>query len=667
LHQQQVEGVRRVEASVDNSIATWSSALILLLLLLGCADRQVPTAPLADLVQDQSGVFYYHQGDRIYLNPDPATLVVKGTDALSVGGLSDLGLTLADGGPLAAGHRLLRVSGADQPKLDILVVRLKNDSRVSFVSPGYRTRTGNISVLPLDQIDVKFREQVSPADIAALANGLRLRTIRPPRPDSGFFAWRFAYADGTTGPEAFALAATLDRHPLVEWASPDKISDFRPALTPSDPYYSLQWHLKNAISMGGVPVDINAEQAWDITTGAKSTKVVVIDDGMDRSHQDLILAMGGGMGYDLMSQYVPPGSGENAYHPYCQDLHGTAIGGLIGGEMNGSGTVGIAPGVTLTIARIFRRTYPCNGIQEWTQVASANQIADAINWAWRWAGAAVISNSWGGGSPSNAITTAISNAVTQGRGGKGTVVVFAAGNTANRDLGNTGYVQYPATLSTVIAVGAIDRYGAAANYTPDGSAIAIVAPSGRYTGTCIGDIVTTNRWLGSFCNDGPNGDTKYTSSFSGTSAATPQVAAVAALLLTTQPNLTASQARARLTSRADPWGPAQTFGAGKVNAWRALYTPPPLNITLSGPSSVRPLWTCLWKATPTNGVAPYYYSWYVNGLPVDNGSPDPSELVYRNSGSAFSVHVTVGDSQGGASGSAQLNVSVSEGAPTCQY
>jgi hypothetical protein len=62
-------------------------------------------------------------------------------------------------------------------------------------------------------------------------------------------------------------------------------------------------------------------------------------------------------------------------------------------------------------------------------------------------GASVISCSWGGGSPSTQINTAIQNAVNNGRDGRGCVVLFAAGN-------NNASINYPASNPQVIAVGA---------------------------------------------------------------------------------------------------------------------------------------------------------------------------------------------------------------------
>lgn len=270
----------------------------------------------------------------------------------------------------------------------------------------------------------------------------------------------------------------------------------------------------------------------------------------------------GARSYDLMSAYS--GTGESAWEPCCNDRHGTAVAGIIAATHdNGVGGAGIAPLVVVNAVRIFRGT----------QVATDNQIADGINWAWNVAKSDVINNSWGGGPPSNAITTAINNALGQGRNGWGTVVVFAAGNTSNRSIGLLGSVVYPASLSSttnVISVGAINRWGELTNYTPEYGRVDVVAPSGHLTGFCIGEVVTLDRYGSAGCNDGPNGDINYTSTFSGTSAAAPQVSGVAALMLSQSPFLTAGEVKAKIRIGADWWGSASAFGAGKLNAYRAL-------------------------------------------------------------------------------------------------
>src|SRR6185437_419718 len=163
-------------------------------------------------------------------------------------------------------------------------------------------------------------------------------------------------------------------------------------------------------------------------------------------------------------------------------------------------------------------------------IATDAEIADGINFAAGLGRADVLSNSWNfpPGYDSPAIDNAINSAVCGGRGGLGALVVFSGGNTSTHTL------LYPATRANVVAVGAIGRTGTQADYSPNNPTL--VAPSAQEgqtdTELCtIGDVVTTDLAGESECHNGPNGDPNYTSTFGGTSAAAPQVAGVAALVL----------------------------------------------------------------------------------------------------------------------------------------
>lgn len=321
------------------------------------------------------------------------------------------------------------------------------------------------------------------------------------------------------------------------------------------------WDGNNWINVGLVDADMDVQGAWQITTGSSSIKVAVIDDGVDIDHPDLI----GNMlpGFDATGF----GSAGNASG---NDAHGTACAGIIAAKgNNGIGLAGNAYNCKIIPIRI---AYTAAGQSQWTFTAA--WAANGINWAWQTGAADVLSNSWGGGSSSSTINTAILNAVTNGRNGKGAPVLFATGND------NANGVSNPASNANVIAVGATsmcDKRKSFASCDGEswwgsnyGTGLDIVAPGVKIATTDVAGAAGSN-----------SGDYNYT--FNGTSSATPNAASVVALILSVNSNLMAAQARAILESTCQKVGgysystnssqPNGTWnnemGYGRVNAQAA--------------------------------------------------------------------------------------------------
>jgi subtilisin family serine protease len=547
----------------------------------------------------------------------------------------------------AVRHWSVRLATADPAQQQAAAAALRTSASVTFAQPTYRLTGQRSGVLvPINMLSVLFSPRASGAEIDSIANALGLSLIRPPYPDSGFFEHVFRYPPRTNQP--LGIAATLHRHPLVRWANPIGLSPIYPTYVPSDPYYPFQFHLRNDTLYNGVRVDINAEAAWNITRGTSTVRVAVIGDGVEWGHPDLWGAFSSALGYDAIHQ---AGWTDDAFTPFENDNHETMAAGLIFADHNTQGVAGIAPLTILRAARIFRGTD--SSPPRW--FGNPQQIANAINWAWQSGQSDVISNSWHYGQvPQQVIDQAIDNALSLGRNGKGAVVVFSAGNSSPQPIPE------PNNHPGVVTVGAIQPTGPRASYSQTGPELDIVAPSGAETDRCVGQVVTTDRVGSPGCNNGPSGSVDYTTKFSGTSAAAPQVAAVAALILSVQPNLTVSQIRSRLCATAIPWGPANDYGCGKVDAFRAV-TPPP-TVTIAGPSSVRPNATCVWTANVSGGLPPYSYSWTVNSSAVGGNSP---ELIYQNGGSSFTINVLVTDAATGTANKSK-SVTVSASAPICQ-
>jgi subtilisin family serine protease len=629
---------------------------------------------------DAARPFYYHEGMPVELELDPTRLVVEVSHQATVAQLADraraAALQMRSARPLsqAAGHWLLQLSeGTPREAVLRATDNLRTSAGARFVGNAYRARSAPLmayedeGIVLINRLVVRFKDGTSRSEIERLNGTLGTRILREPQPDSGRFVFWLSYPPAG---DPLRVAATYDRHPLVEYADPDKVGDWRLTGPASDPLYGSQYYLKNPVMLNGVRVDINIEPAWELTKGggipsAGGITVAVLDDGVEGNHEDFGSHVD--FGFDVFGHNEFDCPTECARFPFGDDSHGTQVAGIILGQHdNGQGVAGAAPDAFLTPIRISRAD----------SFASDADIASAINIAWNVFRADVISNSWGRNPafPSNDITAAINNATTQGRGGLGTAVVFAAGNTSARAAGIIGPVLYPGNLASVITVGAINRNGGLSDYTAEGSALDIVAPSSHFTGVCTraidgpGDLVTIDLANVRGCNDGPNDEDDYTAEFGGTSAAAPQVAAAFALLYSVEPELTLSQARSRVLGSTHPWpGTSAQVGNGKLNVAAALGIPPPppppppFTVSIDGPSPVQPFSSCLYQALTQSGTPPFSYAWKADGVPVGSDSPS-----YRhNAGtSSFVLEVIVTDAGAqGASGS--MSVTVDAGAPEC--
>lgn len=313
----------------------------------------------------------------------------------------------------------------------------------------------------------------------------------------------------------------------------------------NDDYYTDQWGLNNTGQYSTTNTeDINAPGGWDITEGDNGIVIAVLDQGIQRDHDDL--GNFSSYSYDTDSNTSP--SSRESYH-------GTAIAGIIGAiKDNDEGIAGIAPNVTLMdISHSFAINTSNKGFELGRGIDRAvDNGADIINCSW---------------SVSTAddyyIEDAIDEAVSNGRNGLGTIVVCGTGNWGNP-------IRFPANYgANVIAVGAMSPCGERVSNTSCdtetwesayGSELDFIAP-----GTLI---PTTDLEGSSGINDNmsihPDEDgtlvssdysvEDYTIWFNGTSAAAPHVAAVAGLVLSANNSLTYTEVLEILASTAQKVG-----------------------------------------------------------------------------------------------------------------
>lgn len=405
---------------------------------------------------------------------------------------------------------------------------------VVYYSKTYKTNSGDtLTIRPKISIYVKNDDEIDKV-VKQFGNKLSFNKK---------VGWVFVFdCNVSNSDEVLVITTQLSKDKNV--IACDAFTDIR--MESFNTLYSKQYYLHDNTTGN---VGINMESSWEIASGQNIT-VAVIDEGVEHDHEDLSNVLDG------YTAGNTSGKGDPIASAYA---HGVACAGIIGGADNSIGIKGIAPNVKILPVNIC--TSWNSAINKYEYV-SEESIADAIIWASERAD--VLSCSWGNGDgrKSAIITLAIKKAMTEGRNGKGCVVVFASGNYA-QDYNN---LSFPASVEGVISVGAVDKTGKIWNYSQRGKGLSLVAPSGN--GNSSSDIVTTDR-MGSLGYVKGN----YTEHFNGTSAACPQVSGVAALLLSIRPDLTAAEVKDVLQRTATDLGSTgydTTYGHGLLNAYASL-------------------------------------------------------------------------------------------------
>lgn len=327
--------------------------------------------------------------------------------------------------------------------------------------------------------------------------------------------WLLSWESPQTATEAAELLA---RDPRVESALPQ--FEANRAKKTNDPYFSSQWHLKNTNQLPGhvAGTDLRVEPVWTAGNVAASVTVAVVDDGLEHTHPDIQPNYSAANSFDFLGNDANPA-------PLSSDDHGTACGGIIAarGE-NGIGVAGVAHGATLAGLRLVG--------------SGQTDAREASALGYRPSNIQIYSNSWGPPddgrfeAPGPLALSAIQNNVIAARGGLGSIYVWAAGNGGTNDWSNKdGFANLPET----IAVSAVNGNQLPPTYAEGGSNILVCALAGA------SNVVTCDL-MG--LNGSNNGSVQgnlasadYTNSFDGTSAATPQVSGVVALMLEANPNL----------------------------------------------------------------------------------------------------------------------------------
>ena len=306
----------------------------------------------------------------------------------------------------------------------------------------------------------------------------------------------------------------------------------------ADPQEFLQWHLKNTGSLTGYAgmksgEDLRVTGAWNQGVDGRGVRVAVIDDALLLMHEDLRAnVVPGSHNYRKTANGTSDGHADYPVPCTSEEAHGTSVAGVIAARNgNGVGMVGVAPHASLVGLNALVTEQEADKLDALVRDLDKNHI---------------YSNSWGnqdwghffGYENASAHRDALERGLSTGRGGLGSIYVFAGGNGA--DKGDYSLLDGYVGERGVVTVCATNAAGERAFYSERGPNLTVCAPSAEASeGTTLPGVATTT--VGT---DNEEEGTKgtdlnlYTDSFNGTSAAAPMVSGVVALMLQANSKLT---------------------------------------------------------------------------------------------------------------------------------
>lgn len=422
------------------------------------------------------------------------------------------------------------------------------------------------------------------------------------------------------GKDVAALAGDLAKLPGVKYAEPNYIWTTA-AITPNDPRFGDLWGLNNiGQSSGTADADIDAPQAWDITTGSSAVVVGIIDTGVDYNHPDLAANIWTNPGEiangidDDNNGYIDDLHGINAItgsgNPLDDNNHGTHVAGTIGAVgNNGVGVAGVNHHVSIIAAKFLSADgsgTTADAIECFNYLNSLKtRTENPVN-------VVVSNNSWGGGGFSLALFDAM-------KGPAGMAPILHAVAAGNSNTNNDASPSYPSSydLPNIISVAASDRTDKLASFSSFGAtSVDLAAP-----GVSILSTTPSNTY----------------STFNGTSMATPHVAGAAALIASAYPNMSASELKQALLDGTDPIGAIGTNSArptlteGRLNVYQSL-----LNLQESdgdplAPDDVTPPAAITNLAALASGISSLNLTWTATGDDGLVGAARQYDLRYSTS------------------------------------
>jgi subtilisin family serine protease len=412
--------------------------------------------------------------------------------------------------------------------IDTLLADLRDLDEVDFATPTFQLTEDQVWYV-YNELLVSFKESVSPAQIEGIVASYYLEVVTEPTD------WYPSYLLRQTedSPEdVFDLCAELYESGLCHTAFPNIYGVPEPCFEPNDTYYDRQWNLHHDASfIGKEGADLDMEAAWDYAEGNDETIIAIIDWGFDVDHEDVDNSRfrrafdAGGTELRFKTPDFDPDVPNTIFIGFPHYWHGTAVLGIIAAVAdNDQGVAGIAANLKVMPVKMMDDY----GGSNWEVISMAFQ------WAEYWGADVVFS--------ALHIPVKVPNvtkAIEYGWQVHGSATIVAAGNDGTRPIDL-------ATLPTTFVVGGSDHWDNIWEHSNRGPGVDILAPAIKITTTDITGVYGFNvdnldadscQMLPEYyCNYG-DGRERIAGIRRGTSAAAAQVAAIAGLIKSRNPQI----------------------------------------------------------------------------------------------------------------------------------
>ncbi len=429
------------------------------------------------------------------------------------------------------------------------------------------------------ELIVTFAPAASTAGVSRLLGGMQLKSLHQ------YHLVKARHLKLPANLSVKAAIQALAKNPLVKAVQPNYL--YYTSATPNDTFLPAQWGANNIGQLNGTfDADMDLTEAWDITTGSSDVVVAVLDSGTSLTHPDLMANIWTNPGEIAGNGIDDDGNG------YIDDIHGwdfarndnnpSPVGGACEGHgTHTAGTIGAVGNNNTGVSGVAWnvKIMPLNTFEENLGIfctTSDAALLEAIDYYTRM-GVRISNNSYGGAGASIVMRNAI-------RRSKSIFIAAAGNESSNNDTTPSYPANYP--LDNIISVAATTQDDLLADPSHSAHSVDVGAPGESIVSTLPGNTYDI---------------------LSGTSMASPQVAGLAALLLSQDPDLTVRELRWRILNGVDNTS-IPVASRGRVNAFNSLQfglTPPAVSVTISaiGSSDISPGDSLQYHVSLTNNTA----------------------------------------------------------------